>query len=124
MQAAGPGHPEDIRDAMQTVQKSFQQQMSAVTDQFGQMGPGAVRKPFALYLTNLVISPSSPREILLPPSEIRLSPNACISVPVHACGSIVWALYDQHNFYDGFVAQQIQVTIQVGYNDMPFAEGG
>ncbi len=52
--------------------------MGALADQFSQMGMGG-QKPFQLYTTNLLTSPPDPRELLLPPPEIRLPPNASIS---------------------------------------------
>jgi len=36
-------------------------------------------KPYQLVTTNLLTSPPEPRELLRPPPEIRLPPNACIS---------------------------------------------
>ncbi|KAL5522661.1 hypothetical protein ACEPAG_8679 [Sanghuangporus baumii] len=78
-----PAQPDYI-NAPQTAQPGFQQQMSSVTDQFGQMGLGAGQKPFALYTTNLLTSPPDPRELLLPPPEIRLPPNSCISPSPYA----------------------------------------
>ncbi|EJC99351.1 CPII coat sec24 protein [Fomitiporia mediterranea MF3/22] len=69
--------PEYI-NAPQAAQPTFQQQMGAVTDQLGQMGIGG-QKPHALYTTNLLTAPPDPRELALPPPEIRLPPNACVS---------------------------------------------
>ncbi|KAF4564728.1 COPII subunit [Pleurotus pulmonarius] len=57
--------------------------VNALADQFGQMGMGG-QKQFQLYTTNLLTSPPDPRELLQPPPEIRLPPNACISPSPHA----------------------------------------
>ena len=73
----------DYINAPHNIQPAYQQQMSAVTDQFGQMGLGG-QKPFSLYNTNLLTSPPDPRELFLPPPEIRLPPNACISPSPYA----------------------------------------
>ncbi|THH04737.1 hypothetical protein EW145_g5300 [Phellinidium pouzarii] len=61
------------------AQVSSQQQIGAVTDQFGQIGLGAGQKPFALYTTNLLTAPPDPRVLHAPPPEIRLPLNASIS---------------------------------------------
>jgi protein transport protein SEC24 len=53
-------------------------QISALVDQFGHMGMGG-QKPLQLHTTNLLTSPPDPRELLQPPPEIRLPPNACLS---------------------------------------------
>ena len=53
-------------------------QVAALADQFGQMGMGGA-KPFQLYTTNLLTSPPEPQELLRPPPEVRLPPNACLS---------------------------------------------
>lgn len=53
-------------------------QVGALADQFGQMGMGGA-KPFQLYTTNLLTSPPEPQELLRPPPEARLPPNACLS---------------------------------------------
>ena len=53
-------------------------QVAALADQFGQMGMGGA-KPFQLYTTNLLTSPPEPQELLRPPPEARLPPNACLS---------------------------------------------
>ncbi|KAG0695921.1 Sec23/Sec24 trunk domain-containing protein [Suillus ampliporus] len=53
-----------------------------LTDQFGQMGMGA--RPQHLTTTNLLTSPPDPRELLRPPPEIRLPPNACITTSPYA----------------------------------------
>ena len=53
-------------------------QVAALADQFGQMGIGGA-KPFQLYTANLLTSPPEPQELLRPPPEARLPPNACLS---------------------------------------------
>ncbi|KAJ8589364.1 protein transporter SEC24 [Rhizopogon salebrosus TDB-379] len=53
-----------------------------LTDQFGQMGMGP--KPLHLTTTNLLTSPPDPRELMRPPPEIRLPPNACITSSPYA----------------------------------------
>ena len=51
--------------------------MDALANQFGQMGMG--QKQLSLYTTNLLTSPPDPRDLQVPPPEIRLPPNSCIS---------------------------------------------
>ncbi|KAJ3836161.1 protein transporter SEC24 [Lentinula raphanica] len=51
---------------------------NALADQFGQMGLGGQRS-FALQTANLLTSPPDPRELSLPPPEIRLPPNATVT---------------------------------------------
>jgi len=53
-----------------------------LADQFGQMGMGP--KPLHLTTTNLLTSPPDPRELMLPPPDIRLPPNACITSSPYA----------------------------------------
>jgi protein transport protein SEC24 len=56
-----------------------QPQIGGLVDQFGQMGIGGGQKPFQLQTANLLTSPPEPLELLQPPPEIRLPPNASIS---------------------------------------------
>lgn len=56
--------------------------VSQLADQFSQMGMG--QKPLPLYTTNLLTSPTDPRELARPPPEIRLPPNSCITLSPHA----------------------------------------
>lgn len=51
--------------------------MNALADQFGQMGVG--QKGLRLYTANLLTSPPEPRELLRPPPDICLPPNASVS---------------------------------------------
>ncbi|KAJ3806643.1 protein transporter SEC24 [Lentinula aff. lateritia] len=51
---------------------------NALADQFGQMGLGGQRS-FSLQTANLLTSPPDPRELSLPPPEIRLPPNATVT---------------------------------------------
>lgn len=60
-------------------QQQQHQQMGAMADQFSQMGISQGQKPYALHPTNLMDKPPDPRELLRPPPEIRLPPNACNS---------------------------------------------
>ncbi|KAG7448674.1 CPII coat sec24 protein [Guyanagaster necrorhizus] len=86
VQPQGPGQPYyDSRpeyinapDQHQPQQTFVPPGMGALADQFSQMGMGG-QKPFQLYTTNLLTSPPDPRELLLPPPEIRLPSNASIS---------------------------------------------
>jgi protein transport protein SEC24 len=52
--------------------------VNALADQFGQMGVGGA-KPFQLSTTNLFTSPPEPRDLHIPPPEIRLPPNASVT---------------------------------------------
>ncbi|KAI0052070.1 CPII coat sec24 protein [Auriscalpium vulgare] len=52
--------------------------VGALTDQFGQMGVGGT-KPFQIYTTNLLTSPPDPRDLEVPPPEIRLPAGAALS---------------------------------------------
>lgn len=76
-----PAQPEYINAPGfgQSQQPPSQPQMGAMTEQFSQMGINQGQKPFALYTTNLLTAPPDPRELSIPPPEIRLPPNACIS---------------------------------------------
>ncbi|GAW03573.1 CPII coat sec24 protein [Lentinula edodes] len=51
---------------------------NALADQFSQMGLGGQRS-FSLQTANLLTSPPDPRELSLPPPEIRLPPNATVT---------------------------------------------
>ncbi|KAL1704200.1 Sec23/Sec24 trunk domain-containing protein [Schizophyllum commune] len=55
--------------------------VAGLTSQFGQMGLGGgdAYKPFQLYTTNLLTSPPDARDLVRPPPEIRLPPNASVS---------------------------------------------
>lgn len=79
---AGGHAPDSINapGAQQQQQPAYHPQMSMqnMADQFGNMGLGGT-KPFALYTTNLLTSPPDPIELNLPPPEIRLPPNTCLS---------------------------------------------
>ncbi|KAH9973884.1 Sec23/Sec24 trunk domain-containing protein [Lactifluus volemus] len=50
-----------------------------LADQFGQMGVNSGQKPFQIYTTNLLTSPPDPRDLELPPPQIRLPPGACLT---------------------------------------------
>lgn len=51
--------------------------MNALADQFGQMNMG--QKGLRLFTTNLLTAPPEPHELLRPPPDILLPPNASIS---------------------------------------------
>lgn len=53
--------------------------VNALADQFGQMGVGGAQKQFQLSTTNLFTSPPEPSDLHLPPPEIRLPPNSCVT---------------------------------------------
>lgn len=57
---------------------AYGQPVDNLANQFGQMGI-AGQKGFQLYTTNLLTSPPDPRDLQIPPPEIRLPPNSCIS---------------------------------------------
>jgi protein transport protein SEC24 len=52
--------------------------VNALVDQFGQMGMGGQKLP-QLFTTNLLTTPPDPFELVKPPPEIVLPPNACLS---------------------------------------------
>ncbi|KAJ3487805.1 hypothetical protein NLI96_g3293 [Meripilus lineatus] len=54
-----------------------QPQMAQLADQFGQMNMG--QKGLRLFTTNLLTAPPEPHELLRPPPDILLPPNASIS---------------------------------------------
>lgn len=56
--------------------------VNQIADQFSQMNMG--QKPLPLYTTNLLTSPTDPRELARPPPEIRLPPNSCITMSPYA----------------------------------------
>jgi len=58
--------------------------VNQLADQFSQMGMGMGQKPLPLYTTNLLTSPTDPRELAHPPPEIRLPPNSCITMSPYA----------------------------------------
>jgi len=73
------GQPDYINGPDQYQQPMYgQQDPNALAGQFSQMGLGG-QKPFQLYTTNLLTSPPDPRELSLPPPEIRLPPNSSLS---------------------------------------------
>jgi len=55
------------------------QSVNGLADQFGQMGVGGVQKQFELSTTNLFTSPPEPSDLHIPPPEIRLPPNSCVT---------------------------------------------
>ncbi|TEB34350.1 CPII coat sec24 protein [Coprinellus micaceus] len=57
---------------------TYGQPVDNLANQFGGMGI-AGQKGFQLYTTNLLTSPPDPRDLQIPPPEIRLPPNSCIS---------------------------------------------
>jgi protein transport protein SEC24 len=77
-----PGYVQQQQGAVygqqQQVSPGQAPQISALTDQFGQMGMG-VQKPLQLHTINLLTSPPDPRELSVLPPEIRLPPNACVT---------------------------------------------
>ncbi|KAH9939470.1 protein transporter SEC24 [Amylocystis lapponica] len=56
--------------------------VGALTDQFGQMNVG--QKGLRLFTTNLLTSPPEPHELLRPPPDICLPPNASVSPSPYA----------------------------------------
>ncbi|THU98128.1 hypothetical protein K435DRAFT_965084 [Dendrothele bispora CBS 962.96] len=73
------GTPDYINGPDQYQQPMYgQQDPNALAGQFSQMGLGG-SKPFQLYTANLLTSPPDPRDLSLPPPEIRLPPNASLS---------------------------------------------
>lgn len=73
-----PNQGQQQPDYINGQQPSYgQPNPNALADQFGQMGLGS--KPFALQTANLLTSPPDPRELSLPPPEIRLPPNSTVT---------------------------------------------
>lgn len=70
--------PEYINGPQAPMYGQPQNPMNTLADQFGQMGMGG-QKGLRLYTTNLLTSPPDPRELSLPPPEIVLPPNSCVS---------------------------------------------
>ncbi|KAL4071423.1 Sec23/Sec24 trunk domain-containing protein [Scleroderma yunnanense] len=56
--------------------------VNQLADQFSQMGMG--QKPLQLYTTNLLTTPTDPRELTRLPPDIRLPPNSCITMSPYA----------------------------------------
>ncbi|KAE9406669.1 protein transporter SEC24 [Gymnopus androsaceus JB14] len=74
-----PSQGQQQPDYLNGQQPSYgQPNPNALADQFGQMGLGGP-KPFSLQTANLLTSPPDPRELSLPPPEIRLPPNATVT---------------------------------------------
>lgn len=84
MQAAGQPQffsPAQAQMQPQQAQQGYYQdpsQVNQMADQFSQMGMGG-QKGFQLYTANLLTSPPDPRELAIPPPEIRLPPNASVT---------------------------------------------
>ncbi|KIY62915.1 protein transporter SEC24 [Cylindrobasidium torrendii FP15055 ss-10] len=84
MQAGGQPQffsPAQAQMQPQQAQQGYYQdpsQMNQMADQFSQMGMGG-QKGFQLYTANLLTSPPDPRELSIPPPEIRLPPNASVT---------------------------------------------
>ncbi|KAJ3529818.1 hypothetical protein NMY22_g8837 [Coprinellus aureogranulatus] len=83
--AAQPGGAQLFTPGLVGENQFASQQTQAVpgpvdnlANQFGGMGI-AGQKGFQLYTTNLLTSPPDPRDLQIPPPEIRLPPNSCIS---------------------------------------------
>ncbi|KIK56698.1 hypothetical protein GYMLUDRAFT_46999 [Collybiopsis luxurians FD-317 M1] len=73
-----PSHGQQQPDYLNGPQQPVYPNPNALADQFGQMGLGG-QKPFSLQTANLLTSPPDPRELSLPPPEIRLPPNATVT---------------------------------------------
>ncbi|KAF6764239.1 CPII coat sec24 protein [Ephemerocybe angulata] len=76
-----PAEPEYINAPGFQQQPAYGQPVDNLANQFGQMGL-AGQKQFQLYTTNLLTSPPDPRDLHIPPPEIRLPPNASAKIPL------------------------------------------
>ncbi|KAJ7081681.1 protein transporter SEC24 [Mycena crocata] len=87
-QGGQPAYYQPDKPAYAQQQQPQQQQpaygggVDGLTNQFSSMGmgaPGGAQKQFQLNTINMLTSPPDPRDLHIPPPEIRLPPGSCIS---------------------------------------------